>query len=448
MDTESLRTLLGGIAPHLDDDSVSEILINGTEDISIERSGRLSSTHSPFTGESLLQAAQGMAQLLGQQLSEQKPRLDARMPDGTRIHIVLPPIARRGVTISIRKPFRNKLTLGELLKLQALTPPMARLMEAASRLKLNIIVAGQSGSGQTTLLKVISSLIPAEERILTLEDSAELQLEQAHVVAFQSRPPDELGKGGVDLQDLLASAFSLRPDRIVVGELRGPECFHLIQALDAGRGAGLATCYANTPTDALRRLEAMCLVSAGDLPIVAVRALVASAIQLIVCCERLPDHSRKVTAISEVLPLDDGGNFRVQDLFVFAPVFRADDGEVVGYHAPTGLVPSFAPRARALGLVDLDDRFFDPATYDLPAPPVVQPGQSFPVRWAPSLKHREQGLADPGSLQEKWATLERRLKGPSEPKVELSPDLLAELDGMGASFEIPAPRPPASPSKS
>ncbi|MGA9520030.1 MAG: CpaF family protein [Myxococcaceae bacterium] len=410
MYSESLRAFLRPVLPYLDDPEVSEIMINGHEDVWIERKGRLFKTDAKFTEEGLLGAARNMAQFVGRVLSEERPRLDARLPDGSRIHVVIPPIARRGTTVSIRKFFKEKLSVDGLLKFGSLTAPMARLIEAAIHTKLNIIVSGGTGSGKTTLLNIVSSLIPDDERILTIEDSAELQLGQTHLVAFESRPPDKYGKGGVDMGDLLHSALRLRPDRIIVGEVRGGEAFHLIQAMNTGHGGSLSTAHANSPTDALRRLESLCLMSAVELPMVAVRAQVASAINLVICCERLHDGSRKVTHISEVLPLNDKGEYRTQDLFVYTPVAKGEDGQILGYHAPTGIIPQFVQRARAYGFEDLDAAFFDPATYDVPPPPQFAVGEAVVTRWAPSLKHRETGLPDPESFQEAWHAFGQKLK--------------------------------------
>src|SRR5579871_2713853 len=369
MYTESLRAFLKPVLPYLDDDSVSEIMINGPEDIWIERKGLLYRTDAKFSEEGLLGAARNMAQFCGRMLTDERPRLDARLPDGSRIHVVLPPIARKGTTVSIRKFFKDKLTIDGLLKFNSLTKEMGRVIEAGIMTKLNMIVSGGTGSGKTTLLNVVSSLIPNEERILTIEDSAELQLNQEHLVTFESRPPDKFGKGGVDMGDLLHSALRLRPDRIVVGEVRGGECFHLMQALNTGHGGSLATTHANTPTDTLRRLESLCLMSAVELPMVAVRAQVASAINVVICCERLYDGSRKVTALSEVLPLNEKGEYRTQDIFVYTPLGKDEDGRIFGYHSPTGIIPHFVGKARAYGFKDLDAAFFDPATYGLPPPP-------------------------------------------------------------------------------
>ncbi len=447
MYTESLRAFLKPVLPYLDDDAVTEIMINGPEDVWIEKKGKLYKTDARFSEEGLLGAARNMAQFVGRVLSDERPRLDARLPDGSRIHVVLPPIARKGATIAIRKFFKEKLRMDALLKFGSVTEPMARLIEAAVRIKLNIIVSGGTGSGKTTLLNIISSLIPNEERILTIEDSAELQLNQEHLVAFESRPPDKFGKGEVNMGDLLHSALRLRPDRIVVGEVRGGECFHLMQAMNTGHGGSLATCHANTPTDTLRRLESLCLMSSVELPMVAVRAQVASAINLIICCERLHDGSRKVTHISEVLPLNEKGEYRTQDLFVFTPVTKDEEGNVLGYHAPTGIIPTFVGKARAYGFTDLDDRFFDPATYGLPVPPLFNVGEDYTIRWVPSLKHREKGLPDPDGLKEQYHAFEQKLKAQARERAQ-SPRTeraSAPPQQMQRALTRPAPRPGPEP---
>jgi pilus assembly protein CpaF len=434
MYTESLRAFLKPVLPYLDDESVSEIMINGPTDIWIERKGKLTRTDATFTEEGLIGAARNMAQFVGRTLTDERPRLDARLPDGSRIHVVIPPIARQGTTISIRKFFKEKLSIQSLLKFGSLTAPMARLIEAGIATKLNMLVAGGTGSGKTTLLNIVSSLIPDEERILTIEDSAELQLNQSHIVPFESRPPDKFGKGGVDMGDLLNSALRLRPDRIVVGEVRGGEAFFLVQAMNTGHGGSLATTHANTPTDTLRRIESLCLMAGIDLPMVAIRAQVASAINFIVCCERLHDGSRKTIALSEVLPLTEKGDYRTQDIFVFTPVTKDEDGHILGYHAPTGIVPNFVARARAYGFTDLDESFFDPATYGVPPPPSFAAGESYTVRWAPSLKHRERGEADPSHFKKEWSQFEERLKDEARSAREGKP-----------AAPPPAPAAPASP---
>jgi pilus assembly protein CpaF len=360
MFSESLRAFLKPVVPFLDDPEVSEVLINGPAEVWVESRGRLSKTGAAFSEEGLLAAARNMAQYVGRPLSEDRPRLDARLPDGSRIHVVLPPIARRGTTISIRKFLGEKLKPAQLIQFGSLSAAMARFLEAAVGLRLNLVVSGGTGSGKTSLLNALSSFIPSGERILTLEDSAELQLQQPHLVALETRPPDRLGKGAVEIADLLHSALRLRPDRIVVGEVRGGECFHLLQAMNTGHGGSLATVHANTPLDTLRRLESLCLLSGVELPLRAVRAQVASAVHLVLCCSRLSDGTRKITHVSEVLPLDDRGEYRVQDLFVFRETGRGREGAVQGSHVATGLIPALLPRLAAGGFADLDAAFFDP----------------------------------------------------------------------------------------
>ncbi len=415
MYNESLRAFLKPILSYLDDESVSEVMINGHEDIWIERRGRLFKTDARFSEEGLLGAARNMAQYVGRTLSDERPRLDARLPDGSRIHIVLPPISRRGTSISIRKFFKDRLQPQHLVQFGSIVQPMIDLIEAAVRIKLNVLVSGGTGSGKTTLLNVLSTLIPDDERILTIEDSAELQLQQQHLVAFEARPADKLGKGEVTMGHLLHSALRLRPDRIIVGEVRGGEAFDLMQAMNTGHGGSMSTVHANSPTDSLRRLESLCLMSSVEMPLVAVRAQVASAIHLIVCCERLADGSRKTIAISEVLPLNDKGDYRTQDLWLFVPLAKASDGSVVGYHSPTGVIPTFLSKARAYGFETLDESFFDPATYNLPPPPLIHGlGEQVTTHWAPSLKHREKGIPDPEEYGEELRELETRLRKEAE----------------------------------
>ncbi|QRN96229.1 Flp pilus assembly complex ATPase component TadA [Archangium violaceum] len=444
MYNESLRAFLKPVLPYLDDPSVSEIMINGPTDVWIERKGKVSKTDATFTEEGLIGAARNMAQFVGRLLNDERPRLDARLPDGSRIHVVIPPIARKGTTISIRKFFKDKLTIESLIKFKSMTKEMARLIDAGIHTKLNMLVSGGTGSGKTTLLNIVSSLIPDEERILTIEDSAELQLNQSHLVPFESRPPDKFGKGGVDMGDLLHSALRLRPDRIVVGEVRGGEAFHLVQAMNTGHGGSLATTHANTPTDTLRRIESLCLMSGIELPMVAIRAQVASAINFVICCERLHDGSRKTIALSEVLPLSEKGEYRTQDIFVFTPVTKDEDGHILGYHAPTGIIPTFVDRARAYGFSDLDESFFDPATYGLPPPPSFRLGETYAVRWAPSLKHRERGERDPDSFKKEWLAFEQRLKDEAHDAKDGKPPAPAT---PAVQVQVPAnlPTPPKAP---
>ena len=383
--SESLRAFLRPLLPFLDDPEVTEVMVNGPESIWVEKRGKLFRTNARFSEEGAMAAARNLAQFVGRPLTEERPTLDARLPDGSRVHVVLPPVARCGATFAIRKFFKGKLTTDKLIEFGAMSKGMQRLIQACVEMKLNMVVSGGTGSGKTTLLNAISTLIPMDERVLTIEDSAELQLTQDHLVSFETRPADKYGKGEVDMAELLRSALRLRPDRIVVGEVRGGECFTLLQAMNTGHGGSLATTHANTPVDTLRRLESLALMSAVEMPLIAVRAQVASAIHLIICCERLHDGSRKLTHIAEVLPLDARGEYRTQDLFVFTPQRRDPDGTVVGYHAPTGALPSFFGRFSAHGFPDIDEHFFDPLAQGLKAPALPFSEQSARVRWVKSL---------------------------------------------------------------
>jgi pilus assembly protein CpaF len=377
-----------------------------------------------------------VAQFVGRPLSDERPRLDARLPDGSRIHVVLPPVARKGTTISIRKFFKDRLTIDGLFRFGSLSREMARLIEAIILSKLNVLVAGGTGSGKTTLLNVLSSFIPDEERILTIEDSAELQLSQSHLVSFESRPPDKFGKGAVDMGDLLHSSLRLRPDRIIVGEVRGGEAFHLMQALNTGHAGSLSTVHANSPTDTLRRLESLCLMSGVEMPLVAVRAQVASAIQVIVCCDRLSDGTRKITHVSEVLPLSDRGDYRTQHLWVYSALGKDEAGHAIGFHAPTGIVPQFIHRLRAHGFSDLEDRFFDPATHGLPPPPAHQVSEEVVQKWVPSLRHREKGQPDPDAYKQQLAAFERKLR--DEARARAGEEMEDEAGPTQANLVVPS----------
>ena len=363
MFSESLRTFLEPITGLLDDDGVSEIMINGPTSIWFERSGRVQRANIQFTEDGLLAAARNMAQFVGRRITEENPRLDARLPDGSRIHVVLPPMARCGTIISIRKFFPGGLSVQDLINFGSLTPECARFLQAIVQGKKNIVVAGGTGSGKTTLLNVISQFISDHERILTIEDSAELQLSQQHLVPLETRPPDRHGRGAVTIRDLLHSALRLRPDRIVVGEVRGGECFDMLQAMNTGHGGTMSTTHANTPLESLSRLESLALMSDVGLPLRALRAQVAAAIDMVVCTTRLRDGSRKIVAISEILPLDDKGDYRVQDIFVFQQTGINEEGRIEGYLAPTGVLPTFRQKLLADGFTDLTEAFFNPQTY-------------------------------------------------------------------------------------
>jgi pilus assembly protein CpaF len=365
--SDSLRAFLRPILPYLDDPTVSEVLVNAPTDIWFERGGKLYRAEVAFTEDGLLAAARNMAQFVGRPLSEEAPRLDARLPDGSRIHVILPPIARKGTAISIRKFHQGGLSISDLIQSGSMTPELARFLQACVVSKRNMVVAGGTGSGKTTLLNILAALIPDEDRIVTIEDSAELQIRKPHLVTLESRPADKNGRGQVTLRDLLMSCLRLRPDRIIVGEVRAGEAFELLQAMNTGHGGTLCTAHANSPSETLARLESLCLLSGVDLPLRAIRSQVAAALNVVIIAARLADGSRRVTHVSEVLPLDQRGDYRVQDIFVYTQT-RRDTEHVEGYMAPTGNLPTFRERLVTEGFTDIVPEFFDPRVYGY-APP-------------------------------------------------------------------------------
>ncbi|MFA4943984.1 MAG: CpaF family protein [Lentisphaeria bacterium] len=334
---------------YLEDDDVSEILINGPERIYIERKGKLELTPAKFVSEPALKAAAtNVAKSVGRLLNDENPRLDARLPDGSRVHAVIPPLARCGTVIAIRKFKKEKLTIAKLLDFGSLSPAGAQLLDTIVKIHKNIMVSGATSSGKTSVLNVLSCFIQEQERILVLEDASELQLMQPHAVYFETRKPDKNGQGEVTIRDLLNSSLRLRPDRLVIGEIRGGEALDLLQALNTGHAGSMSTIHANSPIDCLFRIETCALLSGIDIPLAALRAQVASAIAVVVHTARLPDGTRKVTHISEVLGLKDG-NYQLRDLHLFKVEGHEADGRIRGRFAGTGAKPSFLAEAATLG---------------------------------------------------------------------------------------------------
>lgn len=366
---ESLRAFLHPIAPFLDDPNISEIMINGPTDVWIEQSGRLYKTGAQFTAQGLVAAARNLAQYVGRPLNDERPRLDARLPDGSRVHVVMSPIARQGPAIAIRKFSSAMLGMDQLVQIGATTPEAVRFIEAAVICRKNIMVSGGTGSGKTTLLNCLSTFIPNEDRIITIEDSAELQLVQEHLVPLEARPPDEKGRGEVTIRDLLHSSLRLRPDRILIGEVRGGEAFDLLQAMNTGHAGSMTTIHANSPVESLSRLESLCMLAGFDLPLRAIRSQVAAAIDIIVCTSRLQDGRRVWTHVTEVVPLDERGDYRARDMFTYTQTGKGDDGAIMGYFSPTSLVPTFQGYLFANGFTDLSESFFQPETYGYRPPP-------------------------------------------------------------------------------
>ena len=346
---EALR--LGPLERHMDDSKVSEIMINGAEQIYIERAGKIEQTAERFTSEEQLRRIiERIVMQVGRRVDEQSPLVDARLADGSRVNAVIPPIALDGSKLTIRKFAKHRLGIDELLKYNTLSTQMALFLQASILSRKNIVIAGGTGSGKTTLLNILSSFIPAEERIVTIEDSAELQLPQVHVVRMETRPPNIEGRGDVTIRDLVRNSLRMRPDRIVIGECRGGEALDMLQAMNTGHDGSLTTAHANTPRDTLARLETMCLMAGMDLPSKAIREQISSAVQLIVQQARLQDGSRKITHITEVAGMGADESIITRDIFLFHQRGVDSSGKVIGTFAPTGIEPSFFPELEAKGV--------------------------------------------------------------------------------------------------
>jgi pilus assembly protein CpaF len=327
---------LGPLQSLLEDQSISEIMINHPKQVFVERRGRL--VLSPVTFESTAQLRQVIDRIvssIGRRVDESSPMCDARLRDGSRVNVVLPPLALDGPCMTIRKFSRDKLQPDDLITMGSATPEMIRFLEAAVRTKLNVLVSGGTSSGKTTLLNVLSGFIPADERIVTVEDAAELQLRQTHVIRLEARPPNVEGKGAVEIRDLVRNSLRMRPDRIVVGECRGGEALDMLQAMNTGHEGSMSTVHANSPYDALNRLETMVLMAGTDLPSRAIQKQIASALDIIVQAERLRGGTRKIVSIAEITGLEDGEP-RYQELFQFKQTGVDDEGRATGHHDACG----------------------------------------------------------------------------------------------------------------
>lgn len=349
-DNNSFLTLfLAPVAEYLGDDSVSEILINGPKQVYIERRGKLEEVGASFVSEPALKAAAtNIAKSVGRILDEMHPRLDARLPDGSRVHAVIPPLSRVGTVIAIRKFKKDTLTIDKMQEFGSLDESMRKLIRAMVLLRKNVIVSGATSSGKTSVLNALSSFIPDGDRVLVIEDASELQLQQRHIVSFETRKADKNGQGEVTIRDLIHSALRLRPDRIVIGEIRGGEALDLLQALNTGHAGSMSTIHANSPLDCLRRIETCALLSGIDIPLSALRAQVASAIDVVVHTSRLSDGSRKVVAISEVMPLENG-DYKVRDIKIYKTNSITPDGKVEGAFESIE-TPTFKSQASIFGL--------------------------------------------------------------------------------------------------
>ena len=346
---ESLASFLEPIWEHITDESVSEVMINGPDEIYIEKSGHLTRTDKKFTKHQLDAAVLNIAQFVGRRVDENEPYLDARLPDGSRVAVLLPPCSKKGVSLAIRKFAKEKLSMDKLIGFGSLSDEMVTFIEACVLLKKNIIISGGTSSGKTSLLNVVSGLIPKDERIITIEDSAELQLHQEHVLPMESKPPDKKGRGQMTIRDLVRASLRMRPDRIVVGEIRGGEALDLLQAMNTGHSGSMATVHASSPAQALTRLETLALFSGLEIPMRALREQVSSAIDIVIQASRLPDHSRKVTHISEIGTLSETGTYQSFDVFRFNHE-KTVKGKIVGKHKKAEHVPKILDEMKVAGL--------------------------------------------------------------------------------------------------
>jgi pilus assembly protein CpaF len=350
---------LGPLEPLLHDPTVSDILVNTHEQVYVERRGKLHQTDVVFKDDDhLMQIIDRIVSRVGRRIDESSPMVDARLPDGSRINAIIPPLAIDGPILSIRRFGTIKISMDELIRYGSVTPAMAFVLEGCVKARLNILISGGTGAGKTTLLNVLSSYIPTDERIITIEDSAELQLQQEHVVRLETRPPNIEGKGIITQRDLVRNALRMRPDRIVVGEVRGEEAIDMLQAMNTGHDGSLTTVHANTPRDAVARLETMISMAGLNLSDKAMRQQIASAVHVVIQGSRLGDGSRKVTSVAEITGME-GEIIAMQEIFMYERTGVDNQGRVIGRIRPTGIRPKFADRLRQYGY-NLNSSIFEP----------------------------------------------------------------------------------------
>ena len=350
---------LGPLEPLLADPTVSDILVNSHSQVYVERRGRLETTEVRFADDAhLMKIIDKIVSRVGRRIDESSPMVDARLPDGSRVNAIIPPVALDGPVVSIRRFAVVPLKIEDLLAYKTLTPEMASILQGLSKAKVNMLISGGTGSGKTTMLNILSAYIPASERIVTIEDAAELQLQQPHVVRLETRPPNIEGKGEVTQRSLVKNALRMRPDRIILGEVRGAEAVDMLQAMNTGHEGSLATIHANTPRDALSRLENMIGMAGLNLPVKAARQQISSAITALIQIGRMADGKRKLLSIQEITGME-GDIITMQEIFAFRQTGVAADGMVQGHFSATGVRPKFVDRLRAHGVM-VPDNLFDP----------------------------------------------------------------------------------------
>ena len=341
---------LGPLEMLLKEPTISEIMINGPKNVYVEMGGKLTKSAVTFRDDKhLLQIIDRIVSKVGRRVDEVCPMVDARLPDGSRVNAIIPPLALDGPSVTIRRFGSNPLKLEDLLNYKSMTPEMVMLLEGAMKARLNIVISGGTGSGKTTLLNTLSSFISNDDRIVTIEDAAELQLQQNHVVRLETRPANIEGKGRISATDLVRNCLRMRPDRIIIGECRGPETLDMLQAMNTGHDGSLTTCHANTPRDAIARLETMIMMAGFEMPIRAMRTQIASAVDLIVQVNRLSGGPRKVTSITEVIGMEQE-TIVMQDVFTYIQEGVDGNGRATGYFQATGIRPTFIPRMESHGV--------------------------------------------------------------------------------------------------
>lgn len=351
---------LGPLEPLLADPAVNDILVNTCNQVYVERRGKLELTDITFYDDAhLMKIIERIVSRVGRHIDESTPMVDARLPDGSRVNVIIPPSAIDGPLVSIRRFAVNPLTVDDMIRNRTFTPSIARLFEAMAMAKLNILISGGTGSGKTTMLNLISGFIPTDERIVTIEDAAELQLRQPHVLRLETRPPNIEGKGEIPQRALVRNALRMRPDRIVLGEVRGGEALDMLHAMNTGHEGSMATLHANTPRDALTRLENMVSMAGFSLPIKAMRQQIASAIDVVVQAARLTDGTRRLMSVQEITGME-GDIINMQEIYTFKRTGVNSEGKITGYFCATGVRPKFCERLAAFG-VSLPDDLFDPS---------------------------------------------------------------------------------------